>query len=369
MGHQDRHFGLDLLRAAAILAVLMLHTEQGIPGIPGGLLFWTRYGWAGVDLFFVLSGYLIAGQALALEPDHPLRSCTGFWVRRWTRTLPLYYLVLLTYAFVKPVLFHAPFQGGSWRFVVFLQNMAPLRDFVQSWSLCIEEQFYLVFPLLLFFLRPRHAGWYLLPAALSLVLRAWAWHSLGMGTGVHDAMNPVALDAVFRFNTFRHLDGIAAGVFLAASASTWKQWHPRLRRGAGLLALAALLATPLVFDPTPGGLGAVLVFSWLAAIFAMLLLAADTFPVMPPGGRIVERIAVWSYGAYLWNNSVFRFMQRVPPGIPWWAAIILFLVVTLAISALTYQVVEKPGLRLRARLTPGRPTTVGARNPQSHIAA
>ena len=94
-------------------------------------------------------------------------------MKRWTRTLPLYFLVLGTYAFLKPWLFGAPFVGGGWHYALFLQNYRPLQDFVQSWSLCVEEHFYLVLPLLAFGLRGRKwPAWvWLVPAGASVVGR------------------------------------------------------------------------------------------------------------------------------------------------------------------------------------------------------
>ena len=113
------------------------------------------YGWMGVDLFFVLSGFLIGRQAFKPRVETPARFLEAFWTKRWLRTLPLYYVVLFTCAVIKPALFHVPFKGDIWHFATFTQNYMAPRDFVASWSLCVEEQFYLVLPLFVVAMSPR----------------------------------------------------------------------------------------------------------------------------------------------------------------------------------------------------------------------
>lgn len=359
MAGSERHFGLDLLRAWAILGVLALHAGLTRPDLPPRLLFLTQYGWVGVDLFFVLSGFLIASQVMDAGELPRWEGVRRFWARRWTRTLPLYFVVLAGYALLKPVLFHAPFHG-SWRFLVFLQNTAPLPDFVQSWSLCIEEQFYFLFPLIYYVLRPRRAAWWLVPLAISVALRVQAWHALGLPAAVSLSYDPATVDAVFRFSTLRHLDGIAVGVFLAATRARWRCWAPAARVAGSGVAVALLAATPLLFSATPGGGGVVMIFLWLAVLFGAMLVGADVWSVGPPGGAVVERIAVWSYGAYLWNNVLMRLLPRWLPGVPWPAGVALYFGGTLGIAALTYAVIEKPGMRLRRYFLPARPAAVAA---------
>src|SRR4051812_16745655 len=117
-----RNFSLDLLRAAAILGVTCFHSEA-LPGLPVWLRQVFLRGYTGVDLFFVLSGYLIAGQLFSTPADErPATTLGQFWVRRWTRTFPLYFLVLFFYVAVKPYALASPFTGFSWRWLFFLQN-------------------------------------------------------------------------------------------------------------------------------------------------------------------------------------------------------------------------------------------------------
>ena len=106
-----------------------------------------HFGWAGVDLFFVLSGYLIASQyfARAVAPG-TFGLVRGFYIRRFLRTLPPYFVVLaITYVVTVYGLGQGAAWPSLWTYALFLQNFGmPVASFFVSWSLCVEEHFYLV---------------------------------------------------------------------------------------------------------------------------------------------------------------------------------------------------------------------------------
>src|SRR5579883_1610736 len=134
-----RNGSLDVLRALAIVMVVGCHLATGFaPGSPVAVALGN--GGRGVDLFFVLSGWLLGRQLFAEAAATGTVDVRRFWLRRWLRTLPAYYAVLAAQIAVLAV------RGkGSlidWRYLIFLQNYIPDPPyFAVSWSLCVEEYF------------------------------------------------------------------------------------------------------------------------------------------------------------------------------------------------------------------------------------
>ena len=315
----DRDFGLDALRACAILSVLLFHAARlGMPSIavPPGLAAIFGLGWAGVDLFFVLSGFLIGGQLFGAFAAGAPRLLWPFWLRRWTRTVPLYLVALFVYAVVKPVVLKYPFQGGfHWTYLFFLQNLFDLTDFGQSWSLCVEEQFYFVFPLCfigLISLNRRAGEWtwiWLTPIGISVIARASVLHHLSLhGIRGWDAYQYV--ERYVRCSTATHLDGLAVGVFLAATRRVWTRWTRGLRVGVSL-AGAAVAVTSLALEPGDVTDSTILwSYPALAAGFGAVLVGCYGAAAPRFGAPLVRRMAIWSYGAYIWNNLLMRELQH-----------------------------------------------------------
>ena len=159
--------GLDTLRAAAIILVFMYHYMVFVSGEP--TFGWgSSVGWVGVDLFFVLSGYLIGNQIFSGMAKGQALSLKAFYIRRFLRTLPNFYVVLALF-FLFPAVMGGRTPPPLWRFLSFTQNLGLQSGtaFSHAWSLCIEEQFYL-----------------LLPAAAVLAMKfrrgiGWAWATFG----------------------------------------------------------------------------------------------------------------------------------------------------------------------------------------------
>jgi peptidoglycan/LPS O-acetylase OafA/YrhL len=298
-----------------------------------------------VDLFFVLSGYLIGRQVFSTRAETPLGTqLRHFWVKRWTRTLPLYFIVLGTYALIKPWVFGAPFVGGGWHYVLFLQNYGPLQDFVQSWSLCVEEHFYLVLPLLVFGLQGKKwPAWaWLVPAGLSLLGRALVSRTIPAETPV------LELVPVLQWPTHLHLDGLGVGVFLARTAPGWQDWPKRWKTASAVTGLGVLAATLARFGPTLLGPARLWVFTGLSVGFGLVLVGMEAVRLPARVRQAVYAVAVTSYGAYLWHGLVVRAFERSGFTLGWWGLDLLaFVGGVLGVSAVTYAAVEKPGLRLR----------------------
>jgi peptidoglycan/LPS O-acetylase OafA/YrhL len=195
---------IDGVRGAAVLMVVLLHTIFGIMKsefiIPFAQpIFKAFFGGAGVDLFFVLSGFLIGG--ILIDNKNASNYFKVFWIRRATRILPVYLLLLATYMVAKRLAhnydamwFHAFLMQDplpTWTYFTFIQNyfMAAANSGAArwvgiTWSLAVEEQFYLVFPFVVYFLRTQTI---LIIAVISIfvafLLRIYLWENYGFYTG------------------------------------------------------------------------------------------------------------------------------------------------------------------------------------------
>ncbi|MDO5981805.1 acyltransferase family protein [Flavivirga spongiicola] len=152
---KQRVFGLDLVRAIAIVMVVFSHVAWIIPKDKKLTLdVLSVFGVLGVEIFFVLSGFLIGRIIFRIytSDDFSFSSIFYFWIRRWFRTLPNYYLALLI-NICAAVYIGMTLPDGLWKYVFFIQNFSSEmpRFFMESWSLSIEEFAYLLLPLCLFF--------------------------------------------------------------------------------------------------------------------------------------------------------------------------------------------------------------------------
>ena len=151
--YSKRIFGLDALRALAILGVLAYHTLSIFPELNGWLTsVFNLTGLFGVELFFILSGYLIGGILYNIFTNDSFHKneLRYFVIRRWFRTLPNYFLVLILNLMVLLVVGES-LPKDVWKYFLFFQNLAdPIGTFFQeSWTLPIEEAAYIIGPLLL----------------------------------------------------------------------------------------------------------------------------------------------------------------------------------------------------------------------------
>lgn len=351
---QPRQPGLDGMRAIAVIAVLLFH--GGIGWLPGGFL--------GVDVFFVLSGYLITGILIREQASAQTIRLKAFYLRRARRLLPALVAMLLVTVtcaalFMKDVvkttaedLPWALAGLSNWWFVFHHQSYfeaigrPPL--FRHTWSLAVEAQFYLVWPFLICFAyrafgisgirRIAIACGVLSVSTLLLV-------SMSVNAGVGTASSHVY------FGTDTH----SVGLFLGAALATFR-WSVRPRAEArtgvsrlvpdvlGVLALAALVFLCHAVDDSIAryriGLPA-------ASVCSAILIAVTTLPGSIVGSYLGARPMTWigerSYSIYVWHWPIF---QATRPGIDVSVSglvdLALRLALTLGIAELSYRYVEMP---------------------------
>jgi peptidoglycan/LPS O-acetylase OafA/YrhL len=357
--NRERQPGLDLLRALAIVVVVFYHAALFGFKLPGRV---DRFGWIGVDLFFVLSGYLIGGQLLApLARNRPI-DLRRFFARRSLRIIPAYFVILAVYAFL-PSWREYPEISPLWKFVVSVQNIGLHGGtaFSHAWSLAVEDQFYLLLPLILILVSRWPCARFIIPCVIVLggiVLRAFlAWQNLGE-TGVSFR----GFQTWIYYPTWTRLDPLVFGVALAAIEKFRPQWWERLMNLGPWLLLPGLALIVYALYLGEGDYLSIAASIWqfpLIAIGMAALLICGVSPrlffrrVKIPGAAFIASIA---YSAYLIQKLVIQFVAQFcsSHNIALTSAVALLGVELCVYAAATilFFAVERPFLQLRHRVAP-----------------
>ena len=351
---QSKEFRPDIegLRALAILSVVLYHAGEWLPG-----------GFTGVDVFFVISGFLITGIVLREHAATGAIDLARFWARRARRILPQATLVLVATAvasaFLLPPLLIEPVGEDILRASYFWLNWRAagravdysdpgndLTPVLHYWSLGVEEQFYLVWPVVLVGLLWM-AGRYKSRAAVVLgsILSAAIVASLAYSAAQMSANQPLAF-----FSTFSRVWQLMAGAAVAVAVSRGFACPATVARWLGPVGLVAILAGLAFLDaslgvPFPvaliaiaGTVAVIVAGTGSAATIASSILALPPFTAV---GRL-------SYAWYLWHWPVFFFGWLLFPA----HGVIMALamaVLSLGLAALSHVAIEQP-LRFHARL-------------------
>jgi peptidoglycan/LPS O-acetylase OafA/YrhL len=373
---------LDGLRGIAIIMVMLHHFThfQQTTGFDGPIRSVLAFFWSGVDLFFVLSGFLITGILLATRDGE--RYFTTFYARRILRIFPLYYLVLLLAFVVLPKFpvvnallagqeYVAAEQGDrppQWQYWLFLTNFSVanygwLHGWIDiSWSLAIEEQFYLLWPLVIWLCPPR----------LAAVLCAAILVAEPLARIYARAIDYPALWLYLR--TWYRLDGLAMGALLAFAyrrglLPLLDRWVPIVIVAcvAGLVACAILGGHPWWWNRRMQQYG----YSLIAIGGGAMLVSAVNRPLDSSWPRMLSAgwlraFGKYSYALYLIHLPVMRLVLEyvLDPaeyetlGMPRWIAQLLFYgaaaAPAFALAWLSWRFFEGPILRLKTRFAYSR---------------
>jgi len=365
---EGRANGLDTLRALAISLVFAYHYMVFVSREE--TFGWASVvGWVGVDLFFVLSGYLIANQLFAGIARGGRLSLAAFYARRALRTLPVFWFVLALY-FIFPQVMGGRTPPPLWSFLTFTQNfgLLPGTAFSHAWSLCIEEQFYLVLPLALVaagrFAQRWVLAWVVLLALLVLgvVARAVLWQTYGReSTGHLDGYYPnIYYATLCRFDEF--LPGVAVALLKNFHRPLWARIvrHGQRVFAAGLVATGGMLfAVHQHYFIDGYGYGFFMTafgYSLVAMAFALLVVAA-----LSPGSWLqrvripgAQPLALWSYSIYLSHKAIATILQAelAPLGLA--AGLMPATIIAACVVAgwLLYRCIEVPFMALRESHVP-----------------
>lgn len=324
---------IDGLRALAVVPVILFHAGLGVPS--GGFL--------GVDVFFVISGYLITGIILD-ELERGQFSIAGFYERRARRILPALFVVMLcsiplAWLWMFPSQFRDFGQSLSavgafvsnflfWHESGYFSGPSDTKPLLHTWSLAVEEQFYVVFPLFLaviWRMGRRQAATVIVVAALVSLL-------------LSEVAVRIAPDANFYLAPFRAWE-LMAGSLCAFYTGRWGV------RSSGVLSLfgmALVVVSMLLFTestPSPSLLTVIPV-----AGSALLLICAtrETLVGQFLASRVLVGIGLISYSAYLWHQPVFAFARvstTQPPGI---LSMFFLAALSIILAYLTWRFVETP---------------------------
>jgi peptidoglycan/LPS O-acetylase OafA/YrhL len=336
------------LRAIAVLTVIASHAS--IPFLQGGFV--------GVDVFFVISGFLIS-QLLYREVEKSGRvSIPGFYARRARRILPAATLVTIAtivasaiwlsaidlLTTVKDALW-ATFFGANIRFAAvgtdYFAQEEPPSPMQHYWSLSVEEQFYVVWPALLLVL-VLVAGRRALPRRLVLGVLLLVTGGSFAWSVASTASNPLAA----YFSTTARVWELGLGAVTALVAVSVARRLPSMARGlvclAGLVLIGYACLTYTDQTPFPGSAAAVpVVGSALVLLAGAAGGAAQPLPVRALGVRPMRVVGDWSYSLYLWHWPVLIIAERHVGALGFWRTAVC-LVVVFALSGLTYRFVEQP---------------------------
>jgi peptidoglycan/LPS O-acetylase OafA/YrhL len=360
---------LDFLRGVAILLVLVYHwvfppSEAGLfRPIMEGI---DRFGWSGVDLFFVLSGFLIGGLLFKEIQKTGRLDVKRFLIRRGLKIWPPYF-ALVGYACFK-MLRH----GDSWHQALrrIWPNLLHVQNYFgtvvyHTWSIAVEEHFYLALPIILLILLKRGRN-----GKGSLAVVPWI---APFTTIVWLVVRFISAD---RFKTHtRGIDALFLGVTLAYfhCYGNWLRITVA-RYSLWLLMCGALLELPFIVPRSRAYLAiepawlTISAFGWALILVAILYAPVRQGPIAAVlcsrFGRIVSRIGLFSYGIYLWHIDLgllpvqywvgHRLRGHLPPTLWYFCVECLYLTSAILAGVVTTLVIEWPMLRLRDRLFPAR---------------
>ena len=358
--YNTRIFGLDVMRAIAILIVCWDHSIFMLNGTSLEFLSEIRLI-DGVEIFFVLSGFLIGSILLKIyhksEKHFSFKELWMFWNRRWMRTVPLYLIILLVNIYlVNTELINGQVEAISIKFVFFLQNFSSSFQgfFWESWSLSVEEWFYMITPLLLILLQfvlPKKKAFFI---TILVLMLAPLIYRLAIA-GSYDNLSRYHWDIEFRKVVITRLDTIMYGVLWAFIKFHYTNFFVKwkwLFAGLGLIGVVCLLNIPK--DPNSFYLKTIY-FSVVPLSVSLFIPLMDAWKTVRSFiGKFVIHISLISYVMYLVNLAlVVQVINKNFPIVDPSDGMMkfgLFWLIVIGLSTLIYFFIEKPILNLRNRI-------------------
>ncbi len=360
-----KFYGLDHLRALAISLVFFFHYFILSGGKPEWLPSVANFGWTGVDLFFVLSGFLISSKLFNQIICGETISIKNFFLNRFFRIIPAYLFTVGLY-FLIPFFREKESLPPLWKFLTFTQNLGlNLKDygtFSHAWSLCVEEHFYFLLPLLLTLLQFTKSilkSYWLLIALflLGFAFRIFSYDQLYFSK-IEDVSGYMYWYKYLYYPTYNRLDGILVGIFIAGVYQFLPALWGKISKYGNLLVLIGLIVLTgayfLCADP----------MSYTASIFGFPIIAIG-YGLMVAGAvsptcilykwksKLSTFVATISYATYLTHKGVIHMTHEILSNMKIHDNLILLISILTCISFafLLHWAIEQPFMNIRNRIT------------------
>ena len=358
-------YGLDNLRAFAIIMVILFHYPRWFDH-PAWFPEVLKFGWTGVDLFFVLSGFLIASQLFAQIKKEGSFSIKDFYIKRFFRIIPIYYFVLAMY-FLFPVFSGDQLLPPLWKFLTFTHNVGftnfmTHRSFGVVWSLCVEEHFYLLLPVTLLLLLK--TGWLKKAGLLLFILflagfliRLYSWYEVYIPQSNGIENRALWIQTIY-YPTYCRLDGLLVGVAIAGLYKNLPTLFFRLLKYAnGIIGVGLLILTIsyFLFFNSIGFVRSIFSFPKVSIGFGCMVVGS----IMPTSflykwkSKVLTKIAELSYSLYLIHMGVILLSQLLlfDLGIAKDSnmTFILSIIFCVFVALILHYNIEKPFMKMRGR--------------------
>jgi len=361
--HKKLH-GLDHLRTLAIAYVFLFHYFILSDGQPGWLPDFAKFGWTGVDLFFVLSGFLISSLLFLQISRGKSISFGTFFLKRFFRIVPAFLVTVALY-FCIPAFREKEALPSIWKFLTFTQNLGlNLKDFgtfSHAWSLCVEEHFYLFLPVILILLRSTklfHKGYWLLLLlfAFGFAIRFYSFTELYFPKSTHQ-YNWMFWYKYVYYPTYNRFDGLLIGVSIAAVyrfLPTFWNTISRFGNWLLLLSLVILISANFLCENQQTFYASVFGYPVIAIGYGFMVVGAIS-PVSflyKWQSKFSTFIAALSYGIYLTHKGIIHVThQFLDPYKLNSHLMLLICVISCLIGAfLLHEIIEKPFMKWRDQI-------------------
>ncbi len=361
---QQKLYGLDHLRALAIIYVFLFHYFILSAGQPTWLPGFAKFGWTGVDLFFVLSGFLISSQLFNELKKVEKINLRTFYLKRIFRILPAYFLTVTLY-FCIPLFREKEALPPLWKFLTFTQNfglnLKYFGTFSHAWSLCVEEHFYLFLPLILLLLQStsllKKSYWILiLLFVLGFIIRIISYNNFYMPF-INDDKSWIYWYKYVYYPTYNRLDGLLVGVCIAAIYQFKPTiWNKLINYGNSLILIGIIIligAYFLCIEPQTF-YASVVGFPLVSIGYGLVVIGA----ICPSSilykwkSKITTQIAVLSYVIYLTHKGVIHLTHLLLKDYSLNNNLMLAIcmITCILIAFIIHWMIEKPFMKLRNRI-------------------